>query len=98
MIGDDHADWRSCPGEEVNGLSIRHSLSMESACGTPEYTTYTKGFSDCIDYIFYQTDRLRVRSVLPFPLKEELEARQGIPHIDFPSDHIACVADMEWIE
>jgi len=98
VVKEDYADWKSCVGEEVEGLTLSHPLSMSSACGTPEFTTYTLGFKDCIDWIFYQNDLLRVTGVVPFPLKEDLEARQGLPHIDFPSDHIACVADMEWIE
>ena len=46
---------------------------MESACGTPKYTTYTVGFKDCLDYIYYQTDNISVTSVVPFPLEEEME-------------------------
>ena len=69
---------------------------MDSACGTPKYTTYTVGFKDCLDYIYYQTDNIAVTSVVPFPLEEEMEKYQGLPNIVFPSDHIACVADLKW--
>ena len=54
QIKPDHPDWLSCPGQEVRDLSISHPFKLDSACGTPEYTTYTIGFKDCLDYIFYQ--------------------------------------------
>ena len=96
FISDEHPDWSSCKGEEVKGVSVHHKFKLDSACGTPKYTTYTKAFSDCIDYIFYPTEKMTVKNVLPFPLEEELEQCQGIPHINFPSDHISCVADLSW--
>ena len=37
-----------------------------------------------------------VREVIPFPSEEELRAHTAIPNIVFPSDHIACVADLGW--
>ena len=39
-----------------------------------------------------------VREVIPFPSVEELQAHTAIPNIVFPSDHIACVADLRWKE
>jgi 2',5'-phosphodiesterase len=69
---------------------------MDSACGTPEFTTYTIGFKDCLDYIFIDIDDFEVTSVIPFPLKETLVEQLGIPNVTFPSDHIACVADLKW--
>lgn len=36
---------------------------MGSACGTPQYTNYTVGFADCLDYIFYQDDSFDVEQV-----------------------------------
>ena len=95
-IPDDHLDWRSCPGEEVTGLELRHEFDLASACGTPRYTNFTVGFSDCLDYIFYPKGDLRVRQVVPFPSEEELRANVALPSVVFPSDHIACVADMEF--
>ena len=93
-VVEDHPDWSSCPGEEVTGLELRHGLRLETACGTPPYTNYTVGFKDCLDYIFYETDRMRVEQVVPFPTDEELAAYTALPNIVFPSDHIALVADL----
>jgi hypothetical protein len=56
QISSDHPDWLSCPGQEVRDLSISQPFKLDSACGTPEFTTYTIGFKDCLDYIFYQVN------------------------------------------
>ena len=37
-----------------------------------------------------------VKEVLPFPSEDELRAHTAIPNIVFPSDHIACFADLRW--
>ena len=98
-IDSDHADWRSCPGEEVEGLRIEHRLGhMDTACGTPKYTNFTTGFADCLDYIFYPTEVFSVKEVIPFPSEEELKMHTAIPNVVFPSDHIACVVDLKWKE
>ena len=96
-IPEGHADWRSCPGEEVEGLSMGHPFGMDTACGTPKYTNYTSGFKDCLDYIFYEKDAFKVRQVVPFPSEEELSMNVAIPNMVFPSDHVACVADLEFV-
>jgi len=96
FIPSSHADWSSCEGEEVKGLEMSHSLSLDSACGTPKYTNYTVGFKECIDYIFYETDKMEVGQIVPFPQDEELADYIALPNIVFPSDHIASVADLVW--
>lgn len=80
----------------MKGLSLSHELHMESACGTPKYTNFTVGFADCLDYIFYQTDRLRVTQVVPLPSEEELRQHTALPSVVLPSDHVALVADLAW--
>ena len=37
-----------------------------------------------------------MKEVIPFPSEDELRAHTAIPNIVFPSDHIACVADLRW--
>lgn len=51
------------PEEEVKDLSLSQPYNLESACGTPKYTNYTVGFADCLDYIYFQNDRLSVEMV-----------------------------------
>lgn len=96
VIGPDHKEWKSADGEHVTGMSLVHPFSMDSACGMPKYTNFTTGFSDCLDYIFYQKDKFDVKEVIPFPSEEELQMHVAIPNVLFPSDHIACVADLRW--
>jgi 2',5'-phosphodiesterase len=49
--------------EEVKGVSLSHSLLLDSAYGKPEFTNFTEGFAGCLDYIFYQHDQLDVTQV-----------------------------------
>ena len=37
-----------------------------------------------------------MKEVIPFPSEDELCAHTAIPNIVFPSDHIACIADLRW--
>ena len=94
-VSPDYDQWSSCPGQEVNNFSIRHPFQMGSACGYPKYTNFTLGFSDCLDYVFYEKNSLKVLEVVPFPAEEDL--RPAIPNVTFPSDHLACVAKLKWL-
>lgn len=96
FVPEDFIDWKSKEDEAVKGLTLSQPFSIASACGTPKYTNYTEGFADCLDYIYYQTDRLSVEQVVPLPSEEELKRHTAIPSIVFPSDHIALVADLKW--
>ncbi|XP_026487733.2 2',5'-phosphodiesterase 12 [Vanessa tameamea] len=89
-------DWKSNPNEAVTGLSLSQEISLDSACGTPQYTNYTEGFADCLDYIFYEKNNLKVEQVIPFPSIEELKTHTALPSIVFPSDHISIIADFQF--
>jgi 2',5'-phosphodiesterase len=70
---------------------------MKSAYGTSlPYTNFTYGFKECLDWIFYETDKLQVTEVIPIPELEELELNVALPSTVFPSDHIALVANLKW--
>ncbi|XP_026686702.1 2',5'-phosphodiesterase 12 [Diaphorina citri] len=84
--------------EVIEGIPLSQPFPMASACGTPEFTNFTVGFSGCLDYIYYQKDQLKVTQVVPFPSKEELELYSGLPSPVYPSDHLALIADLQWIE
>ncbi|XP_045511481.1 2',5'-phosphodiesterase 12 [Colias croceus] len=89
-------DWKSNPEEAVSDLSLSQDIQLGSACGTPQYTNFTEGFADCLDYIYYDTSNLEVVQVVPFPSVEELKAHTALPSIVFPSDHIAVVSDIKF--
>ncbi|CAB4054629.1 PDE12 [Lepeophtheirus salmonis] len=80
-ITTNHADWKSCPGQEVEGINLSHNLSLESGCGTPKYTNYTLKFKDCLDYVFFDTRAFSVDKVIPFPTIEENSVKPYLIHI-----------------
>lgn len=82
--------------EALAGVSLKQPFRMQSACGTPQYTNFTHAFAACLDYIFYQSDRLDVEQVVPLPALEELKSHIAIPSVVFPSDHVALVADLRF--
>lgn len=77
---------------------MNHRLSLSSACGTPPYTNFTKGFNGCLDYIFHDTNNLTVSEVVPFPSHEQVIENTALPSILFPSDHLALVSTLSWIK
>lgn len=82
--------------EAVKNVCLKQPFSIQSACGTPEYTNFTHAFAACLDYIFYQSDRFEVEQIIPLPTNEELRAHIAIPSVVFPSDHVALVADLKF--
>lgn len=89
-------DWQSNEEEIVSGTDVRHSLSLDSACGTPQYTNYTEAFSGCLDYIFYDKSCFSVEEVVPLPSHEDVIQHKALPSVTFPSDHIALVCTLRW--
>ncbi|XP_063358547.1 2',5'-phosphodiesterase 12 [Cydia amplana] len=90
-------DWNSKPDEAVLDLNLQQDILLGSACGTPQYTNFTAGFADCLDYIYYEKANIEVEQVVPFPSVEELQAHTALPSIVFPSDHIALISDLRFI-
>lgn len=54
--------------EIVEGFDITQPFEMKSAYGEPKFTNYTAGFSGCLDYIYYQSDKLKLLQVHYFTL------------------------------
>lgn len=84
--------------EILTNVTLTQPFRMASAYAgdEPKYTNYTVGFTACLDYIFYQTDGLRVVQAVQTPSEEELKTHTAIPSVVCPSDHVALVADLEW--
>ncbi|CAG0878630.1 unnamed protein product, partial [Darwinula stevensoni] len=80
--------------ESCDGIDLTQPFPFASACGTPAYTNFTKGFNGCLDYIFYQKDRLTVEEVIPFPSHEDVTEHGALPSVTFPSDHLALIAQL----
>ncbi|KAF7382815.1 hypothetical protein HZH66_013217 [Vespula vulgaris] len=96
-IPENYKDWSSNLEETVKDVSLTYNVRFASACGTPIYTNYTPEFSGCLDYIFYEKNKLEVEQVIPLPNDEELALYVGLPSIVLPSDHISLCADLKWI-
>lgn len=65
MIFDRYLTWFYITdlSQAVENLSLEQHISLGSACGTPEYTNFTNGFADCLDYIYYEKSNLAVDQV-----------------------------------
>ncbi|XP_060536168.1 2',5'-phosphodiesterase 12 [Cylas formicarius] len=92
-----YIDYSSNKDEAIENIDMKHSLQLESACGTPKYTNFTAGFADCLDYIFIEKTNIGISQVIPLPSDEELTQHTAIPSIVCPSDHIALISDLEWL-
>ncbi|XP_022663156.1 2',5'-phosphodiesterase 12-like [Varroa destructor] len=93
------ADWKSSEEEAVSGLTASIHETLRSAYGTPDYTNYTVDFKGCLDYIFYSKE-LSVTCVIPLPPHEVVAHTEylAIPSPLLPSDHLALVATLQFIE
>ncbi|XP_055913295.1 2',5'-phosphodiesterase 12 [Eupeodes corollae] len=96
FVDSDYIDWKSNAEEAVKNVTLSQPFSIASACGTPKYTNFTHAFAACLDYIFYQSDRLAVEEVIPLPSDEQLKTHTAIPSVVFPSDHVALVAVLKF--
>lgn len=47
----------------VTNVCLQQPYNIASAYSKVPYTNYTAGFKDCLDYIFYETDDLKVVQV-----------------------------------
>ncbi|CAM9390580.1 unnamed protein product [Chrysoparadoxa australica] len=76
---------------------MKLSLDLFSCYGDgPEFTNFTPDFTETLDYIL--VDRgFQVAAVAPFPEEEALRQKTpGLPTEEYPSDHLALVADLLW--
>ena len=98
FVPENFIDWRSNEEQAVKNVSLSQSMQIQSACGLPKFTNYTVGFQECLDYIYHQTNKLKVTKIVETPEEEELKAHIAIPSVVFPSDHVAIVAEFEIVE
>lgn len=80
----------------ISSLELHQPMNIESACGTPPYTNFTRGFRETLDYIFIDSDKLQVTQVVPLPSHEDVTANIALPSVVFPSDHLALICDLKF--
>lgn len=79
--------------------SITHRLPIASAYATvtgrePEFTNFTAGFRGVLDYVWFDSNRMRCAAVASIPSIATLTAAgDALPNPQYPSDHTALVAD-----
>ncbi len=84
--------------DEFTGIHMTHPFSLQDSCGPLPYTNFTVGFKACLDYIFSDGRLLSVDRVIPLPDHSEVTANIALPSVVFPSDHLALVCDLKWIQ
>ena len=81
---------------DARGVDLRHDLVLASSDElTTSFTNYVRGYIGCLDYIFYEATRLRVRQVVPLPPEDQV-APTALPSRRFPSDHLSLCCDLEF--
>lgn len=75
-------------------FSLRDSYAhTKGTADELQFTNYTPGFTDVIDYIWYSTNTLEVVSVLGPPDSEYLSTIPAFPFWHFPADHIQIMTE-----
>ncbi|XP_033728292.1 2',5'-phosphodiesterase 12-like [Pecten maximus] len=101
FVPSDLSDWNAPDKAEdahLTNMAFSHSQSLISACGYPKYTNYVGNFNEMLDYIFIDSKKFSVERVVPPPEHEEVVLHTALPSVVFPSDHIAQICDIKWIQ
>lgn len=71
---------------------------LEKMFHEPMVTNITHDFKDTLDYICCSHRGLTATALLELPSTSEVlqGGRSGLPNLDFPSDHIALMAEFEF--
>jgi len=79
----------------VEGIELKFSKPLRSACPSVQYTTSTHVFRDALDHIFVSDD-LVVDRVIPMPEHELVTKYTGIPSPICPSDHLPLICELKF--
>ena len=97
----EHQDLLGYNYDYFTKTGMEHPFTLKSAYGETketirqmlQFTNYTPGFTDVLDYIWYSSNTLRVTGLLGKVDEDYLSKVPGFPNIHFPSDHLALVAE-----
>jgi len=82
---------------------IAHRLPLVSSYASvlgvePDFTNLTQQFRGTLDYIWYDSSAIRCAAVAPVPPLEQLtRAGPALPSPQYPSDHVALIADFVFL-
>lgn len=97
--GQGNSSSSSSSSRRVSSLpSLSHDLDIISAAGFPPHSNYTRDFKDVLDYIYIEPKHFKVVRVAPFPSEEVLSRNTALPSCAFPSDHLAVIVDLEFVD
>lgn len=83
------------PARALQSFGLSHStLTLQSAYAQvrgsePTFTNHTGDFKGTLDYVWFTSDKIGVRSVLNMVDEERIKPYVGCPNISFPSDHLS---------
>lgn len=80
----------------THNFILKSAYSNYDKSGVEPYTTYKKRETEvrrCIDYIWYEEEKLKVNRLLEIPNYENLKDR--LPCAQYPSDHLAIMAEFQ---
>lgn len=79
------------------GADLSHGLELQSAYGVHTHPTHvTVGYANTLDWLTFCPAALRLRATAPLPGEAELRRYVAMPSVEFPSDHVSLIADLEW--
>ena len=81
---------------------LQHRLPFASAYATGRgdesaYTNYTGHFVGVLDYMFYTKNQLATLSHLEVDDERVVQRHTALPSPSHSSDHIALVAELDWL-
>lgn len=85
------------PRVQLIGHDLQLSSAMFDALGKePDFTNFTGTFRGVLDYIFYNSSRVRILATCSIPSEAEMvdACGPGLPCATFPSDHIMLCCDV----
>ena len=91
-----HEDMGSRGYGNFTREGMHHPFKLKSAyniIGELKFTNYTPTFSGVLDYIWYSSNAMEVKSLLGDVDEQYLRRVPGFPNAHFPSDHLALQAE-----
>ena len=80
--------WRS------TRVSIPRTFAVAGGLEAEVVTNHVPGYSERLDYLFYDEASFQVASSMPLPKPRDLSGY--LPNEVFPSDHLAVIFDLQW--
>jgi 2',5'-phosphodiesterase len=79
------------------GADLSHGLELQSAYGVHTNPTHvTTGYANALDWLAFSPGALWLRATAPLPGEAELRRHVALPSVEFSSDHVSLIAELEW--